>query len=167
MTTETELVLMSMTLEELDDAQRWLGWMAQQWKRVASETTDAERARAGFITDGPWHFHQAMAFALVREQIGRGGGAQWFAGDPIEGHPEQRALSFYQKRVALSPGVLDKPRLAETGVLTRQCVLCQRHLPLDDFWWKRETGTWSGQCRPCTDPAWSEAGPHEPEVAPW
>ena len=154
MTTEAELVLMSMTREELDDAVRWLGWMAKRWEQYAAATA-AERNAVGLSTDGPWHLHQAMAMAIVREQIGRGGGELWYAGMPIAGHPEERALRYYQARVAVGPHV-GKPSLSDAGILAKACALCGRTYPLTADWWTREghAGLWATQCRPCADPTW-------------
>lgn len=156
MTTEAELVFMSLTLEELDEATRFLHWMRGQWEKVA-ELTDRQRMQVGYETDGPWHLLQAMSLAIVREQVGRGGGQEWFAGEPVDKHPEAAAIRYYQDRVALSPGVLDKPRMADTGLLVRQCGLCGRTLPLSATWFQRggSTGAWAMHCRPCSDASWA------------
>jgi len=155
-TTEAELVLMSMTREEIDDAVRWLGWMQDRWSAFAAES-QADRNRVGLATDGPWHLHQAMAMAIVREQVGRGGGTPWDAGMPMDGHPEERALRYYAARVACGPHV-GRPSLSDAGVLAKECVLCRRTYPLTADWWTRHpSGLWATQCRPCADPAWRAA----------
>lgn len=148
MTTEAELVLMGLTVEELDDASRWVGYIDAHWKAITAD----ERRQGGLPTDGPWHLMTAMRLAIIREQVARGGADEWFAGMPTEGHPAGRILEHYGRRLQLNaiPGLA--PRLSRAGVLEQQCVICGVRKPLAAVSFPRPDGVWGNTCHDCLRP---------------
>jgi hypothetical protein len=94
--TEAELVLMSLTDEELDDALRWLAVVLDHWResRARIEAAYGDRRPANdvlAVSDGPLHLIRAMDLAIIRERAQRGGADPWFAGMPLDGHPRRLA----------------------------------------------------------------------------
>lgn len=148
MTTEAELVLMTLTAEELDDASRWIGYLDAHWKAVTAD----ERRQGGLPTDGPAHLMTAMRLAVMREMTQRAGAAGWYAGQPTAEHPAGRVLDLYARRLTLNvePGVL--PRLSAAGVLEQPCVVCGVRKPLTTAQFPRPDGMWSTTCRACSRP---------------
>lgn len=156
MTTEAELVLMSLTTEELADASRWLGVELSRWEAHIAATQDADGRATGAVfgkgTDGPMHLIRAMDLAIIRERAQRGGAEPWYAGMPIDGHPARAFLAYYQQRIALNPDQGHKPRLSGAGILEKVCPGCHEPKPLTVAFWG-----WLGHglddiCRSCRHP---------------
>lgn len=152
--TETELALMSLTNEELDDAARFLAIMRERW-RESRETANAtgrdELAEIGFHgTEGPLHAILAADLAIVREQAIRGGAEPWYAGMELVGHPAAARLRYYQERTKLNPDQGVKPRLTAAGVLERVCPTCGEAKPLTVAFWAWEMTTLAAICRVCS-----------------
>lgn len=159
MTTEAELVLMSLTAEELDDASRWIGYVDAHWKAL---TTD-ERRQGGLPTDGPWHLMTAMRLAIIREQVARGGAEPWYAGLPTADHPAGRILELYGRRLELNaiPGLA--PRLSAMGVLEQACAVCGERKPLTSASFPRADGVWGSTCHACRRPPVHARSQPEPD----
>jgi hypothetical protein len=154
--TETELVLMSMTNEELDDANRYLAHMLDRWresrKLVEADRDDEAWRQAGYHgTDGPIHLIRAMDLALTREWAQRGGAEPWYAGMPLEGHPSARYVRHYQERIALNPDEGHRPRLAGAGVLEKVCIGCGEARPLTVAFWRWLGSSLDDFCRSCRE----------------
>jgi hypothetical protein len=148
MTTEAELVLMSLTAEELDEASRWVGYVEAHWTAITRE----ERGRSGFATDGPWHLMTAVRLAIIREQAERGGAEPWYAGMPTTGHAAGRVLDLYSRRLQLNAAEQLAPRLSRAGVIEQQCAICGHRKPLTAGFWPRPDGMWSDICLTCGRP---------------
>lgn len=149
MTTEAELVLMTLTAEELDDASRWIGYVDAHWKALTGD----ERRTGGLRTDGPWHLMAAMRLAILREQAARGGAEPWYAGEPTAEHPAGRVLELYAGRLQLNVAQRFAPRLTAAGVLEQQCAVCGQRKPLTAGFWPRSDGVWGSTCHDCRRPA--------------
>jgi hypothetical protein len=158
--TETELVLMSLTNEELDDAARYLGLMMDRWResrRVAEAEGRDRLTELGFHgTEGPIHVILAADLAIIREQAVRGGAEPWEAGMPLEGHPGRTRLRYYQERITLNPDEGVIPRLSEAGVLERVCPGCGENKPLTVRFWIWRESTLAHCCRACETPRSSD-----------
>lgn len=154
--TETELVMMSLTDEELHDAALFLGLMHDRWQ-ASRRTAEAERRDAlteiGYRgTEGPLHALRALDLAIVRERAQRGGAPGWEAGDPLDGHPAAIKVRLYQERIPLNPDQGIKPRLAASGVLERVCPGCGVAKPLTVAFWEWQAGSLALGCRDCSAP---------------
>jgi hypothetical protein len=143
--TEAELILASLTLEELDDARRFVGMLEQAW--IAGTKDEGTRRYMVLRTDGPGHALNAMKLAVLREMTGRGGGEAWFAGASLEGHPAAGLLRLYQRRFAMREL---EPRPNAAGVLERICIACGAAKPQDEATFERFDGLWSDRCRACS-----------------
>jgi hypothetical protein len=145
--TETELVMASLTREELEEAVRWLYAVRAHWLALS----DAEKEGQGFGTDGAWHLIRAMDLALLREQAARGGADDWFVGMPTDGHPAAGLIRMYQARLQLNPNVRDGGRLTAAGILVARCLRCHKEKPLTVSFWHRAKTTWMVVCRACSE----------------
>lgn len=143
--TETELILGSLTVEELDDAHRYVAMLGRSWR---SQSKDETR-RVGLDTDGPIHAIAALAAAVLREMAIRGGAEPWYAGMPTDGHPARLELDLYARRYGLREHEASQSR---AGVMERVCVLCGEAKPQDDRHFTRPEGLWGEICRACQVP---------------
>jgi hypothetical protein len=155
--TEAELVLMSLTAEELADAVRWLELIHSQWETHIAATVDGDgpptNAQAfGHGTDGPMHLIRAMDLAIIRERAQRGGAEPWYAGMPIEDHPARAYLSYYQQRIVLNPDEGHKPRLSAAGIVEKVCPGCSEAKPLTVAFWGWLGHGLDDYCRSCRNP---------------
>lgn len=154
MTTETELVLMSLTDEELLEAARFMAWCHDRW-RESRRALEEQRVDGDYATEGPLHGLRALDLAIVREQAVRGGAEPWYAGMSLAGHPGAGRIRLYQERIVLNPdqGVL--PRLSDAGILERVCPGCGAAKPLTVAFWGWQDASLALLCRACarTDPA--------------
>lgn len=161
MSGESDLVLGSLTPEELDDANRYLGLLIRSWR---SQSKDEAR-RVGLDSDGPFHLLAAMRLALVAEMAQRGGAAPWYAGEPTDGHIAAGVLELYARRYQLRA---QEARLSAAGIV-RQCAICGDEKPQDHEHFDRPDGLWADICRAChrTDPErYREAIAFSPPPAP-
>lgn len=153
--TETELVLMSLTNEELDEAAEWNGRVLAQWRR-SRERIEREGQQAAqpddYRTDAPSHLSRAMDLAIVRERAQRGGAEPWYAGMPTDGHPAARAIRHYQERLTLNPDEGHRPRLSAAGILEKVCIGCGQAKPLTVALWPWLGGMLDDFCRSCRHP---------------
>jgi hypothetical protein len=150
--TEAEIVLMSLTNEELDDAVRWLGIVHAQWLeriRLIEERDDTGTWGLGNSTDGPMHLIRAIDLAIVRERAQRGGAEPWYAGMSLDDHPARTWIRHYQERIALNPDEGRKPRLTVAGLVDKVCTACQVPKPLTVAFWGFLGSTLDDVCRPC------------------
>jgi hypothetical protein len=142
--TETELILGSLTTEELVDAQRYVEMLGRAWRTQSKD----ESRRVGFNSDGPFHAIAAFAAAVLREMTGRNGAEPWFAGMTTEGHIARTELGVYARRYDLRVRDLEA-RMDPSGVLRRVCAICGEAKPQDELSFDRPDGMWSDICRPC------------------
>lgn len=150
MSTEAELVLMSLTNEELDDAVRWLEYNLDRWRaHVRAAEDDRSREAFGHGTDGPIHLIRAMDLAIIRERALRGGAVEWFAGMTLDGHPAASYVRHYQERISLNPDEGQKPRLAAAGIVEKVCIGCGEARPLTVAHWGWLGRSLDDYCRPC------------------
>jgi len=145
MTTETELVLMTLTAEELDDANRWVSLMNDSWRTASARV----QSQTGFATDGPWHLLTAMRLAILRERVTRHGAEPWYIGMPTADHVAGRLLELYQQRLVLNADHRFSPRLSAAGVIDQGCVVCGERKPLTIGFWARPDGLWADTCLAC------------------
>jgi hypothetical protein len=148
--TEAELVLMTLTAEEIDDASRWIALMGDAWKTQTKLA--GGRNRVGLMTDGPWHLMTAMRLALLREQAARGGASEWFAGMPTKDHVAGKVLDLYARRLELNVAQRFAPRLSRAGILEAECIGCGERKPLTTGFWPRPDGVWAQFCHACRGP---------------
>lgn len=147
--TECELVLLTLTAEELDDANRWVGYMDAHWKALTRD----ERRQGGLPTDGPWHLIGAMRLAVMREMAQRAGADGWYAGQSTTDHPAGRLLELYARRLALNAESGVMPRVSAAGVLEQACAVCGIRKPLSTACFPRPDGAWGSTCHECRRPA--------------
>lgn len=142
--TETELVLGSLTPEELDDARRFVKVLEDGWLTQSKGLTPIHRI--GLNTDGPSHLLTAMKLAVLREMAARGGAEPWYAGMPTDGHIAGRLIDLYGRRYGYREL---EPRPNPSGQLERVCAVCgaTKVQSLDNF--DRGDGLWSDVCRTC------------------
>jgi len=145
--TETELILASLTLEELDEANRYARMLGQSWIAQTRDRGTGGARKAGLSTDGPFHAINALRLAVLREMSSRGGGEPWFAGMPLDDHVAAPMLRLYERRFALRPV---EPRPNEAGVLERICIACAESKVQDEDHFERIDGLWAERCRDCT-----------------
>jgi len=138
--TETELVLASLTPEELDDARRYVGRMEDAWL-----TQSRTGRQPGFDSDGPFHVIVGLKLAVLRELTVRGGAPEWYAGMPTEGHVAGGILALYQRRY----GFREQEARLRPGGLERVCTICGASHPQTLIWFDRPDGMWSDVCREC------------------
>lgn len=149
--TETELVLMSLTDEELLEAARFMGWCHDRW-RESRRALEAQRIDGDYATEGPLHALRALDLAIVREQAVRGGAEPWYAGMSLVGHPGASRIRHYQERIALNPDQGILPRLSEAGILERVCPGCGQAKPLTVAFWGWQDSSLAPLCRACARP---------------
>lgn len=148
--TETELIMGSLTDEELDDANRYVTMLGRSWR---SQTKDESR-KVGLDSDGPFHAIAALSAAVLREMAIRGGGEAWYAPAPTDGHPARLELDLYQRRYALREHEAGQSR---AGVMERTCVLCGVAKPQNNAHYTRIDGLWGEICRTCQVPDYALA----------
>ncbi len=143
---ETELVTASLTLEELDEANRYARMLADSWvAQTRDGGTDGARL-SGFRTDGPFHAIAALRLALLAEMTARGGAEPWYAGAPLDGHPAAEMLRLYQRRYGFREL---EPAANAAGVLERTCIACGQAKPQTETNFERVDGLWLDRCREC------------------
>jgi len=159
--TETELVLATLTNEELADAGRYMGHMLDRWlesRRIAERNGRDELLEIGYHgTDGPVHAIRALDVALVREMAIRGGAAPWDARQSSEGHPARALITYYRERLELNPDLMEIPRLSAAGVLERVCPGCDEAKPLTVAFWRWLGSSMDLFCRACREAGEKEA----------
>lgn len=141
MSTETELVLSSLTRDEVDESVRWLHLMLDAWG------TDSQKRT--FSTDGPWWALKALELALLREIGIRHGADAWYVGLPLEGHPAAQLLRTVAARYALNPDRRNSPRTNPAGVVVARCLHCGEEKALTEEYFERGERLWSLACRSC------------------
>lgn len=141
--TEAELILGSLTLEELDDANRYASAMVASWHVQAKD----ERRSGGIRTDGPLHALTALRLSILREMTARGGAEPWFVGQTTEGHVAQRVLELYAQRYGYRE--LEPRPGPAGGPIERVCVICGEAKVQDAEHFDRLEGMWSDICRSC------------------
>lgn len=164
MSGEVDVVLASLTDEELDDAVWFLHVMHGRWKesrrRVEQDGRDALMDAPGYHgTEGPLHALRALDLAIVGERAIRGGAQPWFVGMSPADHPGRSLIEYYQERITLNPDQGIRPRLSEVGVLERVCTNCGEAKPLTVRFWEWLETTFAEHCRTCriTD-VWTPEG---------
>lgn len=154
--TETEVVLLSLTRDELDDAMRFNQLMLERWQESRRVTEAEGRDRMTEIgfhgTEGPLHAILALDLALLRELAVRSGAEPWEAGMPMDGHPGRTRIQFYVERVMLNPDNGVVPRLNAAGILERVCPACGESKPLTVRFWIWRESTLAHFCRACETP---------------
>lgn len=140
--TEIDLVLGSLTPEELDDARKYVRWLTLAWQ---TQIKDHAR-RIGLDTDGPWHLLRAMNLAVIREMAQRGGAAPWYMGEPTTDHIAQRELDLYARRYTLRA---QEAAVSAAGRMERTCAVCGIAQPQDAEHFARHEGLWAETCRAC------------------
>jgi len=148
--TETELILGSLTVEELDDANRYVTMLSRSWRSMVKD----ERRRVGLDTDGPFHAIAALSAAVMREMLARGGAEPWYAGASTEGHPAQLELDLYARRYGYRELEASQAR---SGVVERLCAVCGESKPQDEAHFPRIDGLWGEICGLCSQPDWKRA----------
>jgi hypothetical protein len=143
--TETELVLATLTREELIDAMAWADMLNEAWRTMSVD----ERRAGQFETDGPWHLIRAMQLAALREAGARYGADAWYIGMPTVGHVAGKLLELYQSRLAVNPDRSLAPRPSASGAMVQECVMCGESKPLTLALWERSGGLWRSMCRDC------------------
>lgn len=138
--TETELVLGSLTAEELDDANRFVSTLADSWR------TSSRVGSTPFRTDGPSHAIVALRLAVLREMTARGGAEPWYAGMPTTDHIGGRVLDLYARRYGMRE---QEAAASPAGVLQRVCVICGEAKPQDTAHFPRDDGWWTDICHEC------------------
>lgn len=154
--TETELVLASLTNEELGDAIFFLHVMKGRWdehvrymERTGGVMTGYDRADGWSGTEGPLFAIEALDAAIVRELAVRGGAEAWHAHMSSAGHPRRALIEWARERLEVNPDQRSIPRLDDAGVLVRMCPSCGDSKPLGTEYWR-----WLGSrldyfCRAC------------------
>lgn len=142
MSGEMQLILGSLTREELDDANRFVGFLSRAW---TTQSKDQAR-KVGLDTDGPYHLLTALRLAVLGEMTQRGGGEAWYPGMPTAGHVGERLLELYARRYTLRA---QEAAMSRTGVVERACVVCGERKPQDHDHFERHEGLWADTCRDC------------------
>lgn len=97
MSTETELVLSSLSKDELVQAYEFVEFLeatyGHEWSRLLLPGKVFDERIQRIVLD-------AIALALLREVWARYGAEPWFVGMPTEDHPQGRILELYQERAA-------------------------------------------------------------------
>lgn len=150
--TEAEIVLMSMTNEELDEAADWLARILDFWRRSRDRIEQGDMPADEYRTDAPNHVIHAMDLAIIRERAQRGGAEPWYSGMGLDGHPAARVITYYQDRIALNPDEGHKPRLSAAGILEKICIQCGQAKALSVALWPWVGSFLSDRCRTCTHP---------------
>lgn len=142
MSTETEVVLSSLTREELLKAFDFVEFLehtyGHEWSRLLEPGHVYDDHIQRMVID-------AICFALIREVGIRFGSIPWYAGMPTDDHPQGGILELYQERVLLNPdGQLRRvPGLGPTRV----CPACRLRKPDTAAHWAR--GTDAPTCLAC------------------
>lgn len=160
--TETELVLATLTNEELADAARFMGHMLDRW-RESRAATERDRRDAllevGYHgTEGPIHAIRALDLAIVRETAVRGGAAPWHAHQSTDGHPARVVLDIYRERLELNKDLRQAPRVSAAGALEQTCPTCGETKPLTVAFWEWLGSSMALQCRTCRKVDWPATG---------
>lgn len=162
--TEAELILGSLTSEELGDAQKYVEILGRAWRTQSKD----ESRQVGFNSDGPFHAIAALAAAVLREMVQRGGAEPWYAGMPTTDHIARTEIELYQRRYDLRVRELEA-RMDPAGVVRRTCAICGEAKPQDAEHFTRPDGLWSDVCHECRriDPGrLAEAMAFSPPPAP-
>lgn len=148
MSGESDLVLGSLTVDELDEANRFVTMLAASW------ATQAKTGTAGFRSDGPFHAITALRLSVIAEMAQRGGAEPWYPGAPTDGHVARRVLDLYARRYQLRA---QEATPTTAGLLERTCVICGQRKAQTDEHFDRPDGLWSDICRSCRVTDWNRA----------
>lgn len=146
MSTETELVLSSLTKDELRQAFDFTLFLERtyghEWSRLLEPGRVYDERIQRMVLD-------ALALALLREVATRYGAEPWYVGMPTEDHPQGPVLELYQERASLNTeGRLVRPAWS---VERRPCHRCRQVLPHTADWFEAGDDGRPGEvCRVCT-----------------
>lgn len=146
MSTETELVLSSLTKDELRQAFDFVLFLERTYGHEWSRLLEPGRVYDERIQR---HVLDALAFAVLREVALRYGAEPWFVGMPTEDHPHGPILELYQQRASLNTDTrLQRPA---HSVERRPCHRCRQLLPHTADWFEAgDDGRPGDTCRVCT-----------------